>query len=425
MKKKILYIILIICLLTITILIVLQKKGSDSIKKINPVSFENENFDFKMINKANESNNENFMISPISIAYALEMLKQGASSNTKVQIEKALNNYSLPSIINIKDKISISNLLFINNDNKNDIKESFIKLLQEKYNSDLLFDDFTTADNINNWVSEKTFKMINKAVDNINPLTVLGLANTIAIDVEWKNQFECSNTKSKVFTLNDGTKMNTPMMSSKNDVIYIENDNAQGIIKDYKNYNIKTGEIQNDQNEDTISLQYIAILPKTNINDYLKGFNKDELNNLLSNKKEANENLDIKYSIPKYTFDYDFKNFKQSLINIGINDMFDQNLASFNNIKKDDINLNLYISDAIHKSHIELSESGTKASAVTIFLMRFNSIPVQKNETINIEFNRPFIFIIKEKNSDNIWFYGNVYKPMDFKDNKKCEENSN
>ena len=43
-------------------------------------------------------------------------------------------------------------------------------------------------------------------------------------------------------------------------------------------------------------------------------------------------------------------------------------------------------------------------------------------KVINIEFDKPFIYIIKEKNSNNIWFFGTVYEPMKAEDNdaSKC-----
>ena len=90
--------------------------------------------------------------------------------------------------------------------------------------------------------------------------------------------------------------------------------------------------------------------------------------------------------------------------------------ANFNYLAPD-----IYVSDAIHKSHIELSESGTKAAAVTIFTFDKNAIIEKTKETINISFNKPFLYLIKEKNNNNIWFAGIVYEPMKFEDNT-CDD---
>ena len=59
------------------------------------------------------------------------------------------------------------------------------------------------------------------------------------------------------------------------------------------------------------------------------------------------------------------------------------------------------------KSYIEVNEKGTKASAATIATVDENSA----NVPIDIEFDKPFIYIIKQSNSDDILFFGVVYTP--------------
>lgn len=419
MNKKYIILLITIILICACLFIFLRKENVKPMNKSD--NGNNTSFDYKMINEINKTQTDNFMISPVSIAYALSMLKEGATENTKNELDNVLDNYKLPQIPNIKNRISLANLLFINNKYKKDINKSYIKLLQDGYNSDLMFDSFNSPEKINDWISDKTFKMIPKAIDSISPSTVLGLANAIAIDVKWMNEFECDNTREKEFTLINDEKMTTPMMHSSNDVTYIESDNAKGIIKDYKVYNTLTGEESYEEDKNNISLEYIAILPNTNIEEYKNTFNKEELNKLLSNKQYANNKLDIYYSLPKYTYDFDYQGFKEALINMGIKEMFTP-VASFNKMKNEESKLQLYVSDAIHKSHIELNETGTKAAAVTVFMLKDGAMPFEEEKKIiNISFNKPFIYIIKEKESDNIWFYGIVYKPMDFKDNPKCE----
>lgn len=412
----VLLIILGICLLVHNL-----KGDNEPMKPDRPTVNLTNNFDFKIINEVKQYN-DNYMISPLSIAYALDMLKQGANDNTRKQIEDVLENYDLPKTVNIKDRVSIANLLFVNEKNKKDINEAYIKMLQKEYSSDLMFDKLQTPEKVNEWISRKTFEMIPDAIKVMDPNTVLGLANAIAIDVKWKNTLECDSTRERDFTLSDKTKMKTPMMSGSNDVVYIESKNAKGIIKDYMNYDITTGKETYEQNENTISLEYIAILPNGDLDDYLKTFGKEELELLLSNKKSSNAKLDINYNLPKYTYDFDYDKVKQSLYNLGITDAFDPVNARFKNMVNDDSELNLYVNEVLHKSHIEVNENGTKAAAVTVIMLRDGMAIMDEDiKVINITFDKPFLYIIKEKNKDNIWFYGTVYKPMDFKDNPKCE----
>ena len=75
-------------------------------------------------------------------------------------------------------------------------------------------------------------------------------------------------------------------------------------------------------------------------------------------------------------------------------------------------NYNVYVGEAIHKTHIDLNEKGTKAAAITYFGMFKNSamIEEEKYDTIDIKFNKPFIYMIREINTKEILFFGTVYE---------------
>ena len=77
----------------------------------------------------------------------------------------------------------------------------------------------------------------------------------------------------------------------------------------------------------------------------------------------------------------------------------------------------LYISDAMHKATIELTQEGIKASAATAmggfgaggaFDYLFD-VPV---EEIDLTFDKPYMFIIRDKKSGEVWFMGTVYNPL-------------
>ena len=93
---------------------------------------------------------------------------------------------------------------------------------------------------------------------------------------------------------------------------------------------------------------------------------------------------------------------------MGINDLFTDN-ADLSKISDD-----LYVSKTIQKTFIDLNEKGTKASASTGVILD-NYATIEKDELI---FNKPFIYIIKEKHEDNIWFIGVVNSPTEYEENK-------
>lgn len=397
MKKKIIIICLTILLVLGGIFIGIKMKNNKKTNQDDEVTIEPSiskgDFDYNLIHLVNK-NTKNYLISPYSIGYALSMLKDGAKDETLTQLNELLGNTKYDKFENVEDRIGIANAIFIKNIYKDDISSNYLNTLKNKYDSEIIFNELINADPINNWVKNKTYNMIDKIIETIDKDFVLGLVNAIAIDVEWKTKFEEENTYDG--TWNNDKKVS--MMHSSNTVTYIENDKAKGIIKDYKKYG------------DT-ELEFIAILPNDNLQEYINNFNKEELDSILSNKKVPDSNLDIKLTIPKFSYDYQYEKLKDDLISIGVVDVFDGTKSNLRNMLTDDSILQLYASDVIHKTHIELSESGTKAAAVTFIPIFKNTAMPQEKEVINIVFDRPFLYIIKDKNSDNIWFFGTVYNP--------------
>lgn len=368
------------------------------------------NFDYTMIHAVNEKYKSNYMISPLSIGYALDMAKEGAQADTYEQIKTLLDDYKYPKVSNITNKVAIANAMFINNKYKKNINQTYQETLTNKYNAEINFDDYKSPDNINNWIKEKTFGMIDKTLDKVDEKTVMSLINTVAIDVDWKHKFDATNTKEDKFTLIDGAIKKVAMMRDEDNFTYIRSNKAKGIIKDYAIYDKEGNKISEDEkDENSIELEYIAILPD-DLNEYISTFDYKELYTLLSNKKIANDKTKLIARLPKYKYEFDYDQFKDSLIENGMTDAFDEN-ANFKNIS----DLDLYISDAIHKSYIELNEEGTKAGAVTVLAFKDLAMAVEdQKEIIEINFDRPFLYLIKDKNSYNIWFFGVVYEPSEY-----------
>ena len=411
MKKKITIIltVLVITGLAIGSIILVTKYNKKINKTPNTTTTTAQNvvddFDFKLLKEVNKDTKENYLISPYSINVALAMLRDGANNNTKAEIDKIIGTNN-PTKIN-NPNIKISNAMFIKNMYKQYIRKEYTDGLLKNYNADFLFDDFASPAVINSWVSEKTDKMIDKLLDNIDPNFVLGLANAVAIDVEWKQQFECDATREDNFTDVDGNVKKVEMMNStyKIDATYIESDKAKGIIIPYK---------------DETDLEYVAILPNEDLYKYINSFDKEELTKLESKKKEASKDTNINLSLPRYGYSYSLDRFTGILNSLGMKEAFDSTKADLSNLMtKDDMNKsgagNLYVSQAVHKTYIDLNEKGTKAAAVTFFGVSGNAMEPKQPEIINIKFDKPFMYMIREKKTNTILFVGTVYTPNEWK----------
>ena len=362
---------------------------------------------------------ENYLISPYSIEIALNMLKEGANGNTKDEIEKVLPNRKI-SDISIKNRVNIANSLFIKDKYKNTIKKDFKIALVDSYDSEVLYDEFKTPDVINEWVNKKTDGMIKKIINKMDDNFVLGVANAIAVDVEWAKQFDCNDTTKEKFTKDNGKTINVEMMHNSyttDSYKYLESKDAKGIIIPYKSYDSKTGKIDYDNGR---NLEFIGILPNKSVDEYIKDLTEDSLNNLIKSASGASSTYEIKLSLPRFKYEYSVDNFKDSLVKLGIKDAFDQYNADFSGImKKSDMDDNLYVGTAIHKTYIDLNEKGTKAAAVTFFGIDSYAALPQDKEIVNIEFNRPFVYMIRDTKTKEMLFFGAVYEP-NLWDGKTC-----
>ena len=67
----------------------------------------------------------------------------------------------------------------------------------------------------------------------------------------------------------------------------------------------------------------------------------------------------------------------------------------------------LRIDKVLHKAFIEVNEEGTEAAAVTVVEMKVTSY--KPGYTMKV--NRPFVFAIKEKDTNSILFIGKIVNP--------------
>lgn len=388
-RKEMLFIIgaLLICsIFLLTGYIVHNKKGSGT--KPNISLNKNNKFDYKFIKEIDS--NDNSLVSPLSMAYLLSMIQSGAKGSTLNELNIALDNYDLQPMENIDSKISMANSMWINNKYKNDIDNTFATALKINYHSEVLYDEFINADNINKWVSEKTYNMINELFpsDSVNSAdTIMALVNAIGINFKWDEEFDCNKT-----TMGNFLDKNVYMMNSNEK--YLESDYYTGFIKDYEKLS------------DNSQYEFIGLLPKKDIQDVINNISNDVIKNSIT-ESEAH------IQIPRFKYEYNVNNVKGILESLGIKDMFNKEKSNFGGIAED-----IYVSSIVQKTYIDFMESGTKAAAASGGAFDITSA-VEEKEVI---FNKPFVYLIRKKGSNNIYFIGIVNTPIEYDETKDvCE----
>jgi len=223
------------------------------------------------------------------------------------------------------------------------------------------------------------------------------LINTVLFDAEWEKTYDSYAISKKVFQNACGKFKTVDFMSSK-EGIYIECDDAVGVIKPYKNE----------------QYSFVALLPNAdvNINDFTKTLTGEKWLDMIENK----EYVKVDTVIPK--FEHDFStDMKDILFTLGMSDAFEGGLADFTEIGYSE-NGPLYIGNVIHKTFMSVDELGTKAGAVTAVILEAGGI-IMPEERKEVVLNRPFVYAIMDNNTNLPIFIGTV---LDI-DNKSAAEN--
>ena len=386
-----------------------KKENNDVVEPVKePVDISGvNNFDIKMLKLENKK--KNMIYSPLSIKYALNLVRYGADGKTKEELDSVLGTKEITKYDNIKDHLSLANSVFIKTSFKDFVLSSYLEDVKNNLNTEIMYDDFKNAKNVNDWISNKTFDMLKDVVTDeqiTNEDLRMLLINALAIDMEWVRPFDEANIRGQEFTKEDGSKVEVTMMHGKfdnydDDFKYYKDDNVSIISKDLKEYDGKQFEL-------------IAILPEESLEDYINNLKDNDLDDLFGKLTGVDSNSDVNLAIPKFEYEYSMDDFKDNLKAIGLVDMFDEKTANFSKMASKE----LYVSDGIHKAKIEFGEKGVKAAAVTVIMMFEKSSIEPQKKTINITFDKPFMYVIRDKDSKEIWFMGTVYEPNLWKNDK-------
>ena len=380
---------------------------------IEDIDYNSEDFSYEFLKmESKENEGTNIIYSPLSIKYALNLLNEGANGKTKEEIDNIIGDLKLTKYKNIDKVMSLANSVWIREQYKDGVLDSYNKAVEDKYNAEIKYDKFESAKNINRWISDKTFGIINdfftdEKIKDDEELFMI-LVNALAIDMEWDSNFSTNNTANGIFD-KDGSNLNVAFMKKSNvfedGISYKIDDDVTVLAMDLKEY-------------DGVQLEFDAIMPNEEaLDEFITNIDSQKIDKYLSNLTKASETEDdVNVKVPKFDFDYSIM-LKQELMAMGMKEAFGHS-ADFSKITGDD---SLYVNDAIHKADIEFSEEGIRAAAVTTFMLDSKAL-ISENDVINVNIDKPFLFVIRDKETGEVWFVGSVYNPVLW-DDVKAEYN--
>lgn len=354
---------------------------------------------FKSMNEANEQ--DNVLISPLSIQLALAMTANGAKGQTRDEMVallggeytlESLNEYLLDYVENLpsseKYKLEIANSIWLK---QNGIipNGDFLQTNKNYYDSEIYSAPFdkTTVTDINNWVNENTDGLIKELIDEIGKYTIMYLINAIVFDAEWAEKYSEDDIYDDFFTTEEGVEQAIEMMYSI-EYTYIEANGAKGFKKNYKDG----------------KYSFVALLPGEgmSVDEYIATLTGEEILHALNNPDYSKI---VIARMPKFSYDYSLT-MNGVLTALGMPTAFDGIEADFSEMGV--ARENIYISKVLHKTFISVDEAGTKAGAVTGIVMDdFESEIGYENEVV-ITLDRPFVYMIIENETNTPIFMGTL-----------------
>jgi serpin B len=337
------------------------------------------------------------------------MTLNGANGQTQSDMEKTLGFEGLSSEqINQTYKDLIQNLLQLDEKvifeiansiwyrNTFQVEQDFLDININYFDSEVIRADFNnpqTVNDINQWCSDKTHEKITEIINQIDPMTIMYLINALYFKGSWTYEFNPEDTEVAPFYLKDGTETSCQMMSYRMEHPYFANDDFQAIDLAYGDGDFSMLIILPEYGKSIDNI--MTMMTAENWQVWLSSFKKDS----------------VDLYLPKFKIEY--KNtLKDELTSLGMGIAFSPDEADFTKImKKDQVYMgNLYISDVLHKTYVEVNEEGTEAAAVTAVIVGITSIDPNMPKIMKIE--RPFILVIYEHQYNTILFMGKIMRPV-------------
>ena len=336
---------------------------------------------------------ENTLVSPMSVMSALAMTANGAEGNTRTQMEEvlgqsvdALNNWYQYGTVYEDAIFHQANGIWFKDDPNLVVEESFLQKNADYFGAGIYqapFDN-TTLKEINRFVEENTDGMIKDILSEIPESALMYLVNALSFEAEWEETYDRAHDA--IFTTEEGEKQAAELMYSE-ESIYLEDSLATGFLKYYKNDRYA----------------FLAMLPNegVTVEEYVRSLDGASLRGLITNLQKT----PVSAAIPKFQTEYDV-DMVEVLKTMGMTDAFDPNTADFSRMGTSSTG-NIYLSQVIHKTFINVAEKGTKAGAATAVAMTEGAAEV-KREIVTLD--RPFFYMILDMQSNTPIFMGTLMR---------------
>jgi len=371
----------------------------------------NNEFAFRLFREVarEQSPDSNLFISPLSVSMALGMTYNGAAGTTAQAMDTTLGfggmtldeiNQSYRGVIGLlrgldpRVDFTLANSIWYRQGVS--FEPAFFDVTHTYFDAQVAGLDFSAPSapqTINDWVNAQTHGKIPEIVASPIPDNmVMYLINAVYFKGDWVVQFDKSRTTSAPFTLVDGSTASVPTMSFA-DLAPVQVGYVGGVqLLDLRYgggaYSMTIAMPENPAAMDTL----VSGLTRQRWDAWVAAF----------------ESVARQVAMPKFTLTHGLR-MNDVLSALGMGVAFipcDGRAPDCADLTRMRSVRDLYISEVLHKTYVDVNEEGTEAAGGTEV-----GIALLSNSSPWFVVDRPFLFAIRERFSGTILFLGRIMNP--------------
>lgn len=349
------------------------------------------------------------MISPFGIWTLMTGIALGASGNSYRQLSRAfilpknpatlIEGYkSLTDVVldQTANGVSLVSRNFVFLDNDFTLLPAFRTTLQKDFGASIKVLDFSDPNSAriaNTYIEKSGGRVSNVLRSDDFQESRLILTNVISFKGLWGLPFNKSDTELEPFYNEDRLVIGSVNMMYQKGQFPFSN------LKKLKAFVLELPY----GTDGKYSMLVILPHPRTKIADMYKNFADVNLKDVFKQLQKDVDDFgleDVDVKLPRFQISTNVV-LNKPLNDMGVYDIFQPDLANFQRITKE----NIFVSAIVHKADIEVTESGTVASASTVATL------TDRISAPAFHANRPFVYFVMEKTTTTVIFSGIYSKP--------------
>ncbi len=369
---------------------------------------------------AGQTPRTNVLLSPFSVATALELVLEGAAGPTRTALSHALGLGELPaaelaaaaevqlraltstatSTAEHEPVFTLANALWA--DKGFALAPAYVARLRQHYQAQATSLDFGAASaalTINDWVSQHTRGKITEIIDGpLSPPLVLVLANACYFKGRWKSEFMPQATRPGRFTLVDGTPRQVPLMhQSSSQLGYQRGTSWQAVRLPYEGWHR------------CFSMQLFVPDEPAGLPDFLAALTGDSWARWQAAfAAHQSSPPEVNLTMPRFRLEW-ADELVPTLRVLGLSPALDAgaDFTPMGFLPAD----GGFIDSVLHKTYLAVDEEGTEAAAATLVAMAAGGFPSAPPQVVTVRADHPFFCAIVDDATGAILFAGVVYEP--------------